>query len=297
MLILPTAPPVITTTQGLTSPLNGVWLGSPRDRVVLPQLGHLLLLFPLGETAVSLSHTTIPPAHYMLLTPTQPVTLNTLTQQAHILVLWLSPAFIGDMADFLNIPDNLQGLLQGIPLLQGDQMSELLLALAAACQPPTAPKLADDLFLEVVGEVLHLMRLRHQTLLSLAKHKPNTIADLLPRLMQARQFVEARYLEAIKLKDVADYAALSEFHFARLFKAAFDITLRQHIIRLRLDTARRLLEQPQARVTETALQVGYQSLSSFIHAFAKRFGLSPSQYQTQMKMAQDLTSPQPDGSL
>lgn len=303
MLILPTQAPVMTAANGPISPLNAVWPGWLYRRLALPQWGHLLLVFPLGETAVSCSRITIHPARYLMLMSAvqqHAFTLEALEPQtgpARILVLWLSPAFIADMARFLNIPDNLRQLLHGVPLLHGDQMSGLLAELAAACHPPVAPAVSEDLFLEVVGEVLRLMRLRHQALLGLASYKRRTVADLLPRLLQARQYIEARYARPFKTQDVADYVALSEFHFARLFKAAFDITVRQYVIRLRLDEARRWLERPGTNVTETAFQVGYSSLSSFIHAFTRQFGVSPARYQAHMKNEQDLTSPSPPGFL
>ena len=303
MLIRLMEPPVVTAVNGPVSPLNAVWLGSPRHHLTLPQLGHLLLVFPLGETAVACSGITINTNQYLTMTPPlhpQPVALDMIDQdnsQICLLVLWLSPAFIVDMARFLNIPDNLGQLLHGVPLLQGDQMSGVLFDLANACQSLARIEIIEDYFLEAVGEIMRLMRLRHQALQSLAEFKRNTTDDLLPLLLQARQFVEARYTESIKTKDVADYVALSEFHFARLFRTAFDITLHQYVIRLRLDEARRLLEQPAATVTDTAYAIGYNSLSSFIHAFTRQFDISPARYQAQIKTAQDLTSPQPNDPL
>lgn len=302
LVLLPETLP-ITPIQGPVSPLNAVWRGEPHRRVALPQLGHLMLIFPLGDTAVSCSGITVNPGRYVWLAPApdhRPVTVDTLepgADRALLLVLWLSPPFIVEMAQFLGIPDNLHQLLHGVPLLQGDQMSAVAAELAAACRPPLTLEITEDLFLEVVGEVLRLMRLRHQALERLAGHKHATVADLLPRLLQARQFVEARYTQDFKTQEVADYVGLSEFHFARLFRTAFDVTLRQYVIRLRLDEARRLLEQPAATVTETAFAVGYGSLSSFIHAFGRRFGRSPAQYQAQVKSAQDLTSSRGDDAL
>jgi AraC-like DNA-binding protein len=298
VLISLSAIPRVTLGDGPVSPLNVVWRSELRQRITLPQLGHLMLMFPLGDTAFVCSGLTIDASRYVWLTPTpnhQPVTLDILDphiDQVPLCVLWLSPPFIAEMARFLNIPDNMQQLLHGLPLVQGDQMSAIVAQLASACRSRLTPEIIEDLFLEVVGEVLRLMRLRHQALQYLAKHKHDTIADLLPRLLLARQFVEACYAQELRTQDVANHVGLSEFHFARLFKAAFDITLRQHIIHLRLDTARRLLELPGSTVTETALHVGYGSLSSFIHAFSKRFGLAPAQYRALAKSEQDLTSVQ-----
>ncbi len=299
MLILPAAIPAASTAAGPISPINAAWLGAPSRPVLLPQYGHLLLLFPLANATISCASITVEAGRYLLLArfPEQgPLSVELLSPAsrratgAALLALWLSPPFVADMARFLGIPHDVRQLLDGVPLLQGDELSLILVELAGAVQHPAAPAIAEELFLEAAGELLRLMRLRHQALLALAHHRRNTVADLLPRLLQARQFVEARYTEPFKTQDVAAYVALSEFHFARLFSAAFDLTVRQYVIRLRLDEARRLLEQPGASVTETALHVGYSSLSSFIHAFSRRFGLSPARYQAQRENQQDLTS-------
>ncbi len=202
-------------------------------------------------------------------------------------MLLLSPGFILDMAEFLNIPPGFNQLLHNVPLPQGDELSFLLAELAKACAPPAQLALADELLLDIVGEVLRLLRLRQQALDALAQRKQSTINDLLPRLLQARQLVEARFLDDLKVEDVATAVALSEFHFARLFKATFGESLYQFIKRLRLDEARHRLLANDVPVTELGLQVGYSSLSSFIHAFQRRFGLSPAQYRTQSQNKQE----------
>jgi AraC family transcriptional regulator len=199
----------------------------------------------------------------------------------------LSPDFIADMAGFLNIPMTLRHLLHAIPLLQGDTVSHLLQDLELAHQ--TNPNYAEteEIFMEIIGRILHLMILRHQTLLSLLGRKQDTITDLLPRMLQARQFIEARYLEPIKTQDVADHVALSEYHFARLFKAAFEVTVHQFVLRLRLDKARHLLESSVMRITDIAYAVGYNSLSAFINAFRRQFGVPPSAYRARFQPAEN----------
>lgn len=299
MLILPDHIPPETPASGPVSPLNAVWVGSLERRCSLPQRGHLLLCFPSPGTVVSCAGTTVDAERYLLLAPSPEraaliidLLAGTANQsdRAQLLILWVSPPFIADMARFLDIPDSVEQLLSGVPLLQGDQLSALLTELTRACCETAPSEVIEDLFLEAVGEVLQMMRLRHEALLALARHKRKTVADLLPRLLLARQFVEARYSEQFTVQDVARYVALSEFHFARLFKTAFDITIRQYVIRLRLDEARRLLEFPGTSVTETALHVGYSSLSSFIHAFSRRFGVTPGQYQALRENEQVSTS-------
>ncbi|WP_420645295.1 helix-turn-helix domain-containing protein [Candidatus Leptofilum sp.] len=279
-----------TAFAGLTavsthySPLNAVWLGRVTRPFPLPQLGHITLIFP-GETAVSCNNVTLNPSQYTWLTDVDEpmILMGTAVSQAPCLVLLLSPGFALDMADFLGISPELNQLMHNVPLPQGDELSYLLAEMVKACTPPVDLLTADDLMVEVVGELLRMMRLRQQALAALTPRKQSTLDDLLPRLLQARQLVEARFLDDLQVVDVATAVSLSEFHFARLFKAAFGESLYQFIKRLRLDEARFRLLESDLSVTELSLQVGYSSLSSFIHAFRRRFGLSPSQYRAQLQ--------------
>lgn len=289
MLILPPTSLPEIMTAGPLSPLNVLWPGTLRRAATLPKVGHAFLVFPLGDTAVSCAGVSLDSNHYLLLTrpATRPFTLQNMdweNGEARLLLLLLSPDFLADMADFLGIPADLTDLLHAVPLLQGDQISQLLWLMAPIGRHDDREAVA-ELFLEVVGQVLQLMRLRHQALLGLSGHKKSTVSDLLPRLLQARQLIEARCPEPLKTEDVAAHVALSSYHFARLFKTAFDVTVHQYTLRLRFEQARHLLAQPGATVTDTALTVGYSSLSAFIHAFRRHFGLTPAAYQARLQRA------------
>ena len=280
---LPTA---VSITPPL-SPLNGTWHGVVADPTQLPQAGHLLLLLPLGQTAVSLANITVPPDHYLLWLTSElvgePLWLEGVEDRTAALLVWLSPGFVSDMADFLSLPPLLTPLLNGVPLRRGDPLSEVLAMLAEVTAEKRPLAEQEEWLFEIVGQVLRLLSLRHQALLSLTRRKPATRADLLPRLLEARQRIESGYLDALTTADVAAAVGLSEFHFGRLFRAAFDVTVHQFVMRLRLDAARRALvvgdDAGNTAVTAVALHVGYSSLSSFIHAFRRRFGVTPTQYQ------------------
>lgn len=286
MLILQSDAPAAEAADAPVSPLNAVWLGRPRGRVVLPELGHLFLVFPLEDASLVCAGTRLDGERYLWLTrpapPGRPYALEDLRRGqsgSRLLLLLLSPDFIADMAGFLGIPPDLGELLHGVPLPQGDAVSRTLRGLADAIHSGRPHEETEELFLEVVGHTLGLLRLRGEGLLGLSGHRRNTVDDLLPRLLRARQFIEARCLEPIKTRDVARHVALSEYHFARLFKAAFDVTVHQYALRLRLAEARRLLEASEASVTEIALSIGYSSLSAFIHAFRRQFGQTPTSYR------------------
>jgi len=98
------------------------------------------------------------------------------------------------------------------------------------------------------------------------------------RLLRARDAIHARYSQALRLQDLAREAALSPFHFLRLFRAAFGETPHRYLTRVRIDAAKRLL-LADAPVTDVCFDVGFQSLGSFSALFAKRVGSPPSAFR------------------
>lgn len=286
MLIHLTHMPFLTAET--ITPLNAWWVGYPQKPLIFPTIGHLFIICPLDGAVISVANRRISSEQYLYLNPrpNPPYTVTNLSSDApsaRVLILCVSPGFVGQMAEFLGIPAEFSELLHAIPLLTGDTMSDLLQKLADTDDMD----IADDLFLDAVGQMLQLLRSRHAAVESLSKHKKSTRTDLVPRLLQARQFIEATYLDNPKTADVANHVALSEYHFARLFKSAFDMTVNQYMLQLRLDEARRLLEFSDRRVTDIALDVGYNSLSAFITAFGKYCGMSPSAYQAKMSNTQN----------
>jgi AraC-like DNA-binding protein len=262
--------------------LNAGWCGRLNAARILPQIGHMCLVFPLDAAGIDCDGVRLHGNQYSFVNAAPsslPLRIHPLPSadvHPHVLLLFMSPGFVDEMAAFLDVPATMSTLLYGMPMFKGDALSATADSLASHIDDAA---IASELFMEIVGLVLRLLRLRHQTLNSLSQHKNTTIDDLLPRLMQARQFVEAHCLAPIKMGDVAAHVALSEYHFSRLFKSAFDITVHQYRLRLRLDHARYLLENGQGAIIDVALALGYNSVSAFNRAFRKAFGVTPSAYQ------------------
>jgi AraC-like DNA-binding protein len=102
--------------------------------------------------------------------------------------------------------------------------------------------------------------------------------DSFRRLLRARDAIEARYAEPLDLRALAREAALSPYHFLRLFHAAFGVTPHQYLTRVRIEAAKRLL-LADAPVTDVCFEVGFQSLGSFSALFARKVGTAPSAYR------------------
>lgn len=98
-------------------------------------------------------------------------------------------------------------------------------------------------------------------------------------IAKARKYIHANLDQPLPLGMVARQAGLSESHFCRLFKDSAGLTLTDYVNRCRIDWAKRELLKPEARISEIAFLVGYQSLSQFNRSFARIVGLSPTMYR------------------
>ena len=78
----------------------------------------------------------------------------------------------------------------------------------------------------------------------------------------------------------------SPFQFHRKFSTAVGETPRRLIERLRLERAAYLLAVTQARVIDTALDVGFESHETFSRALRRRFACSPTEWRTEAKVWQ-----------
>ena len=104
--------------------------------------------------------------------------------------------------------------------------------------------------------------------------------DLYHRIVQAKLFIDDNFAEPIDAGDIADEACYSKFHFIRTFKTIYGRTPHQHLIHVRVEKAKEMLESGTS-VTDTCFAVGFDSLGSFTRLFKRRVGFRPSEYQRQ----------------
>jgi len=81
--------------------------------------------------------------------------------------------------------------------------------------------------------------------------------------------------EELSLKEMADVAIMSPFHFNRTFHHVVGMPPRRFLSALRVERARHLLLTTEERVTDVCFEVGYNSLGTFTRRFTETFGLSP----------------------
>lgn len=95
---------------------------------------------------------------------------------------------------------------------------------------------------------------------------------------QLVSYFEEHYAEKISLDQIAENMYLSPFYISRIFKSETGDTPIHHLINIRLERAKELLEQgTNGSIQEVAAAVGYDDVYHFSKLFKKRYGVPPSQ--------------------
>lgn len=101
---------------------------------------------------------------------------------------------------------------------------------------------------------------------------------------KSEDYIEGHLDETIFLKNLANHANLSEFHFHRIFKKYANETLKNFITRFKLERAAMYMQINSSQsLTTIALKYGYNDSSSFSKAFKRQFGCSPSVYRKEQE--------------
>ena len=93
------------------------------------------------------------------------------------------------------------------------------------------------------------------------------------------QYIYSSLEQPIQIRDVAEYANISESHLRNVFTQKFGINIGTYIRRSKLIRACRLLETTEMSIAEVAQACGFGSVYAFSRTFRQNIGQSPNQYR------------------
>lgn len=99
------------------------------------------------------------------------------------------------------------------------------------------------------------------------------------RMRTAKDFIMSSLDEPIGLRDIASSIGMSQYHFARLFKAIEGVTPYQYVREQRIRKAKRLLQTSELSIAQIAYECGFSSQQHFTTAFKGRFNIPPGQWR------------------
>ncbi|WP_191378904.1 helix-turn-helix domain-containing protein [uncultured Flavonifractor sp.] len=152
---------------------------------------------------------------------------------------------------------------------------------------------ARNIFPDLPGESARL--LQFETLDAVEQYFHNLALRLLDYLYQQRtqpkervsqiirDFLDEHYADdGITLTLLAEELHFSSSYLAKAFKSDTDKSIKEYITCKRIEAAKELLRDKNAKVGDVARQVGYTNSRSFINIFKKYTGLTPGEYKEQL---------------
>lgn len=101
---------------------------------------------------------------------------------------------------------------------------------------------------------------------------------------KSEDYINNHLGENITLDDLSRHIGISKYHFHRLFRESNDETIKQFILRVKMErSAIYLLIRNDITITEVAQRYGYSDSSSYTKAFKKIHGVSPTTYRKARK--------------
>ncbi|GAA0404537.1 AraC family transcriptional regulator [Paenibacillus motobuensis] len=103
------------------------------------------------------------------------------------------------------------------------------------------------------------------------------------RLKTVIQYIQDHYGQPIRLSELAALIPMSEGQFCRFFKSMTRQTPVDYINSYRIRQAVELLRRTDRKISDIALEVGYDNISYFIRVFRKTMNCSPSEFRKKLQ--------------
>lgn len=108
----------------------------------------------------------------------------------------------------------------------------------------------------------------------------DTAKAYVQRFARVFEYIDRHLDEPLSVEQLSRVAHFSKFHFHRQFSLYVGMGVLAYVRLLRLRQASyRLVFSRQERITDIALDAGFESLEAFSRAFRQAFGQSPSQFR------------------
>lgn len=116
-------------------------------------------------------------------------------------------------------------------------------------------------------------------LLSSPEFAPKLESESLDALQRALIYIFQNLATDIHMAEVAELAGMSESAFSRFFKKNTGNTFTDHVNKLRIWQACKLLSDTDMPITDICFEVGYLNISNFNRTFLRHHKVTPSAYR------------------
>lgn len=99
--------------------------------------------------------------------------------------------------------------------------------------------------------------------------------SVIKSVSKAKEIINADINDHLVLKKLATRVGTNECTLKKGFKALFNTTVYQYLLKQRMDKAFLLITSSNFRIKEIAAECGFETLSGFTTSFHKYYGIRP----------------------
>ena len=104
-------------------------------------------------------------------------------------------------------------------------------------------------------------------------------------IRQAQEYVKNNYNDPnISLVSTAKYVGMSSAYFSTVFSQTTGGSFISYLTGVRMSRAKELLAQTDMKLSDIALEVGYNEPNYFSHVFRKTEGITPKEYRARVSI-------------
>lgn len=141
--------------------------------------------------------------------------------------------------------------------------------------------------LVAMGKILQLY-FRHLTMVNdVFPHADRAHGLAKPLAERVANYIDMHYMRELSAKKLSETFYLNQSYLARAFKDRYDCTLTQYIRRVRMDNAKRLLQNSNIPINNIALNVGFADANYFSRLFLQMESVTPSVYRQQRRCSSE----------
>ena len=100
----------------------------------------------------------------------------------------------------------------------------------------------------------------------------------------AVSYMREHYREKLTLQEVADRCYVSQWHLSKLLNKYMEMSFYDILNSIRIENAKRLLEDPGLKIGQIGEMVGYADAAHFTRTFKKLEGINANEYRNRMRL-------------
>lgn len=100
---------------------------------------------------------------------------------------------------------------------------------------------------------------------------------------RAIEYIHMNYTKKMSLQDVADHIYVSKWHLSKLLNRHTGKSFSELLNSVRIEQAKKMLENPALRIGDIADAVGFMDIAHFSRVFKKMTGMSANEYRNKLK--------------